>query len=201
MRLFVAVALDRGLRKALAREWEQAAERIAGGRRGPAPTREEQIHLTVRFLGETEDRRIADVIAATEAAARSVEPFAFVVRGLGCFPKPRLGRVFWAGLEPCPPLERLAARVESELRDLGFPPERRGFSPHVTLARAPGPPLRLAAPLDPEHPRFGEQEVDELTVMESRPSPRGSQYVPVAHAPLGSDAPGIAPLEAPSDGA
>jgi 2'-5' RNA ligase len=193
MRLFVAVTLDRGLQRALARAAAELPE-LGRGRRGPVATREEQIHLTVRFLGETEDMRIADVIAATEAAAAAFAPFSFVVRGLGCFPKPDVGRVFWAGLEPCPTLEQLALRVERELRERGFPPEPRGFSPHVTLARVKGAPIRLAAPLDPERPRFGEQEVDELTVMESRPSPRGSLYVPVAHAPLtGDEAPEGAP--------
>ena len=184
MRLFVAIELDKGLRRAIARSCEQRPEL----ERGVRPVGEEQLHLTVRFLGETSDDRIADVIAAAEDAAAAVPAFSFFVRGFGCFPKPHLAKVFWVGLEPSPPLETLARRVEAELRQRGFPPEPRGFSPHVTIGRAKGPPLRLREPFELEHPRFGEQQVDQLTVMESRPSPRGSTYVPVAHASLAEPA-------------
>lgn len=188
MRLFVAIELDPGLRRALARAWESHAPDLprAGGLR---PVGEERLHVTVRFVGETSDDRITDVIDAANAAAAAVPPFAFRVRGLGGFPKPQLARVLWAGIEPCKPLAEIVRRVEAELRARGFPPEPRGFSPHITLARAKGAPIRLATPLDPVEPSFGEQEVDALTVMESRLSPRGSIYVPVASSDLVEEAP------------
>ena len=191
MRLFVAVELDRGLQRALARAWDSIVPGLAIEPRGEGlrPVGEELLHVTLRFIGETSDDRITDVIAAAEAAAAAFTPFAFAVRGLGCFPKEQLARVLWAGIEPCKPLEQVARRVETELRARGFPPEPRGFSPHITLARAKGAPVRLAAPLDPLQPRFGEQEVDALTVMESRLSPRGPIYVPVAQASLADEAP------------
>jgi 2'-5' RNA ligase len=66
----------------------------------------------------------------------------------------------------------------------GFPPDPRGFTPHITLARVKGAPGRLKGPLDPERPRFGEQEVDEIVVMESLLSPRGPTYVHLSRAPL-----------------
>jgi 2'-5' RNA ligase len=180
VRLFVAIELDRALRRALAR----AAEPIVAAERCLRATSEEQIHLTLRFVGETPDDRIADVIEAAEAAAAPRAPFSIQVRGLGGFPKPQAVRVLWAGIEECQPLGSIARAVETELRNRGFPPESRGFSPHVTIARAKGAPSRRCGPLDPEQPRFGEQEVDELVVFESRPSPRGSLYVPVARAAL-----------------
>jgi 2'-5' RNA ligase len=186
MRLFVAVELDRALRQALARAWERSRHLVRGA---ASSVGEERIHLTLRFLGETPDPRIQDALEAAEAAAGTTRPFAFVMRGLGCFPKPTLGRVFWAGIEPCPPLEALARRIEVELRGRGFPPEPRGFSPHVTLARSKGPPVRLEAALDGREPRFGEQEVDELTLFESRLSPRGSTYVPLARVALSDPGP------------
>lgn len=185
MRLFVAVELDRGLRQALARAWEQRQTELCAGIRSVG---EERLHLTLRFVGETADERIADVVAAAEAAAARFEPFSFAVRGLGAFPRPRSAKVFWAGLEPCPVLEQLARTVDRELRERRFPPEPRRFSPHVTLARAKGPPVRLAAALEPDLPRFGEQEVDAVTVLESRLSPRGPVYVPVARLPLSEGA-------------
>ncbi len=180
MRLFVAVEFDPALRRALARTRDQLPWLGSAVK----PVAEELIHLTIRFVGETSDDRIGDVIDAAKSAAEAFAPFSFFVRGLGCFPRSDLARVLWAGIEPCPELTAIARQVESELVARGFPPDPRGFSPHVTLARAKGPPVRLRAPLDGERPRFGEQEVDALTVMESRLSPRGPTYVPIASAPL-----------------
>src|SRR5262245_13369503 len=154
---------------------------------GPAirPVAEAQLHLTLRFIGETPDDRLLLVEEAVRAATVGIEPFDFVVAGLGCFPHADAARVLWAGIEPCAPLQTLAERIEQELRARGFPPEMRRFSPHLTLARAKGRPARLREPLDPSQPRFGEQAVDDVVIFESRMSPRGSQYVPIANVPLG----------------
>lgn len=185
MRLFVALELDRGLRRAL----------VDGGARvlilGHDVRRvaEARLHLTLRFIGETADERIPDVVEAVEEAAAGVAPFAIGVRGLGAFPKPHVVRVLWAGIEPSEPLALLAQRVDAAIRRRGFPREPRGFSPHITLARVQGRPGRAAGPLDPERPRFGEQEVDALAVMESQTSPRGSTYVPLARVELAEAGP------------
>jgi 2'-5' RNA ligase len=180
VRLFVALELDRGLRRALV---EGAAPVLILGR-GVRRVDETRLHLTLRFLGETADERIPDVIEAVEEAAQAVAPFAIQIRGLGAFPKPHVVRVLWAGIEPSEPLARLAQRVDEAIRRRGFPREPRGFSPHITLARTQGRPGRAAGPLDPERPRFGEQEVDSIAVMESQTSPRGSTYVPLARVEL-----------------
>lgn len=180
MRLFVAVELDRGMKKALARARDEALAGLDGLR----ATADDGFHLTLRFVGEVSDDRITDVIAAAEAAADVASPFTLELRGLGCFPKPGVARVLWAGIEPCEPLARLARSVDAEVRRRGFPPEPKGFVPHITLARARGRPARLTVPLDAAVPRFGEQSVEEIVVMESRLSPRGPTYVPVARVPL-----------------
>lgn len=185
MRLFVALELDRALRKALA---------AAGGAvpllgRGVKPVAEALLHLTLRFVGETGDDRITELIDAVEEVAAVTPRFAVVVRGLGVFPKPRAVRVLWADLEPSPPLLELARNVDAAVRRRGFPPDPRGFLPHITLARAKGAPARLQRPLDPERPRFGEQEVDAIVVMESRLSPRGPTYVPLSRAELLEEVP------------
>jgi 2'-5' RNA ligase len=187
VRLFVALELDRGLRRALA----QGGERVAI--LGPNVRRvdESRLHLTLRFLGETADERIPDVVEAVEEAVEGVAPFAIVIRGLGAFPKPHVVRVLWAGIEPSAPLATLARRVDEAIRDRGFPREPRGFTPHITLVRAQGRPGRAAGELDPEQPRFGEQEVDRVAVMESRPSPRGPTYVPLARVELPDSETGV----------
>src|SRR6185295_4632440 len=127
---------------------------------------ESRLHLTLRFVGDVEDDRIADVIEAVEEAAAGVPPFSIIVRGLGVFPKPSVVRVLWAGIEPNAELGRLARRVDEAIRSRGFPPEPKGFTPHITLLRTQGRPGRVEVPLDGESPRFGEQEVDSAVVME-----------------------------------
>ena len=180
LRLFVALELDRALKKALA----------AAGREAPLLGRnvrmvaEPLLHLTLRFVGETSDDRITELVDAVAEVAAVTSRFSIVVRGLGVFPKPAAARVLWAGLEPSPPLLELARSIDAAVRRHGFPPEPRGFSPHVTLARAKGAPARVMGALDPERPRFGEQEVDEVVVMESQLSPRGPTYVPLSRAEL-----------------
>lgn len=89
-------------------------------------TRPENLHLTLAFIGETND-----LLKAT-AALEQVKgvPFKMRLRGAGHF-----GDLWWAGLEKCPPLEKLAADAQRALRKAGFPIEERPFRAHVTLAR------------------------------------------------------------------
>jgi 2'-5' RNA ligase len=180
LRLFVALELDRGLRKALAAAWKDVP--LLG--RNLRPVAEPLLHVTLRFVGETADDRITELIDAVAEVAARTTSFSIVVRGTGVFPKPAAVRVFWAGIEPSPHLMQLARNVDAAVRARGFPPEPRGFSPHITLARAKGAPGRLQGPLEAELPRFGEQEVDEVVVMESQLSPRGPTYVPISRATL-----------------
>jgi 2'-5' RNA ligase len=180
VRLFVALELDRALKKALAAAARQAP--LLG--RNVRTVAEPLLHLTLRFVGDASGDRIAELIDAVEEVAQATQRFAIVVRGTGVFPKPAAARVLWAGIEPSRELTALARSVDEAVRMRGFPPEPRGFSPHITLARVHGAPGRLQGPLDGERPRFGEQEVDEIVVMESQLSPRGPTYVPLSRAPL-----------------
>jgi 2'-5' RNA ligase len=176
MRLFVAIELDLRLRRELA----SAVERLGVPRQWLKVVAPEKLHLTLRFVGEVDEESAAQVVEATRAAAAAAAPFAVGVRGLGGFPRDDRASVLWAGVDDSAPLRELAARVESELVARGFAPEPRGFAAHVTLARSKGRPVRPRAPLDREAPRFGEQAVGEVVVMESRASPAGSAYVPFA---------------------
>lgn len=105
----------------------------------------EQQHLTLRFIGEVEGRRVDDLAEAL--AEVTTPPFELRLKGIGHFPPRGELRALWAGVEPSPPLRQLKRQVDAALRRAGLPPEGRKFSPHVTLARFRGPPPveRLAA--------------------------------------------------------
>jgi 2'-5' RNA ligase len=93
---------------------------------------DEQLHLTLRFIGEVE-RPLANDIAAALQDLRS-PAFDLRVAGVGKFER-RSGGALWAGVEPKEPVIALAAKVERTLHQVGLEPEHRAFSPHITLAR------------------------------------------------------------------
>ena len=137
MRLFVALPLPGDLIRALARVRE--ALRSDGEAAGARFTRPEGIHLTLRFLGETEAGRLEEVATAFAAAVAGTGALSLRASGIGFFPDPRRPRVIWVGVEgEDARLQALALRCEEEARRLCFAPEARPFRPHLTLARVEG---------------------------------------------------------------
>jgi 2'-5' RNA ligase len=132
MRLFVAINFPADLREAL---WRAAQPLREAG----FPIRwvgPEELHLTLKFLGEVAADREPELVACLDAAVRGAKPFVLPVGGFGAFPTASRPRVVWAGCEPLPALEWLQHRVEHEMHQLGFPLEGRAFRPHLTLGRA-----------------------------------------------------------------
>jgi 2'-5' RNA ligase len=94
------------------------------------------IHLTLKFLGDIDAADTSKIITALEEAVRGLPPFNLEVRGLGVFPNMSRIQIIWVGLYgDLGKLSQLQKRIETSLKPLGFPPEARPFSPHLTLAR------------------------------------------------------------------
>lgn len=107
----------------------------------PRWVRVDGLHLTLRFLGATPDTRQTDVAAAVRAAAEGVASFRIVLSGGGAFPNAIHPRVLWLGLvEGTDELAELARRLGERLAPLGWPPDSRPLTPHLTLARTDGVP-------------------------------------------------------------
>ena len=99
-------------------------------------TRPESIHLTLRFLGDTSPEKLPNISDALAAATHSCPAFVLTVEGLGCFPNLVMPRIVWTGIEePSGNLMALHSSIEGALESLGYPPEKRKFSPHLTLGR------------------------------------------------------------------
>jgi len=178
LRSFVAILLPDELRGRLGLEIEALRRHAAG----VAWVAAENLHITLKFLGGVEEARLAEVTAALERAT-TVPAFDVTVRGLGAFPTPRRPRVVWAGTTAAPAFVRLAEDVDRALGGLGFPPEGRGFTPHVTLGRVrePGRDPALAAALEAGATRpFGQLRVARASLMRSDLSPRGARYTELA---------------------
>ena len=145
---------------------------------------EDQLHLTLRFIGEVE-RPLAEDIAA--AMGRIHAPrFALRIAGTGRFDQSNSGAL-WAGVEPKAPVAALAAKVERACQSCGLPPERRAYHPHITLARWKGRRSREATAFLERSASLSSDpfEVDSFSLFESRLSRHGAHYEEVERYPLG----------------
>ena len=132
IRAFIAITPPTTLQQTMA-EVRQAFQRLALPWRWVTP---DQIHLTLRFLGNVPDESVTALLQAMTQAAQGQTAFPLRARALGCFPHPARPRVLWVGLDdPSQALGRLNERLTVALTPLGFPPEDRPFRPHLTLAR------------------------------------------------------------------
>lgn len=178
LRTFIAVALDGAARAALA-AWMAEVRPALPGFRWTEP---ENLHLTLRFLGDTAPGALPRLCEALAAAAGGFPAFSLTLRGAGAFPHAGAPRVIWAGAEGGPVLPALRARLEERVRVLGWAADTKPFRPHVTLARARDPRPRddVAAALARVRSRpWGTVAVDEVLLVQSTLTPAGPVYTPL----------------------
>jgi RNA 2',3'-cyclic 3'-phosphodiesterase len=178
VRAFFGLPLPAAHREGLAR-YISSCERLAPQFRW---TLEENLHLTVRFLGHVE-LSLAEAIAAGVAAA---PPAAFVLQlgDAGAFKRGKLARVVWLGVRAGErEAAELAAMVEAECVRAGLEEENRRFQPHLTLARA-RPREGAALPLLPAPPEMEPWRAEELILYRSRLGRAGSVYEPLVNIKL-----------------
>ena len=137
-----------------------------------------QLHLTLKFLGETNPQRVPEIIRALDEEAAARTPIQTSLIGLGAFPNIRRPAVIWCGLAPTAPLIEMADSLEQRLEGLGFPREQKAFKPHVTLARVKRRPDRQLTSLIDEFQQqhFGNQTLDQLTLYRSELTRTGPRY-------------------------
>jgi 2'-5' RNA ligase len=180
IRLFVAIDLP-----------QPVCDRLAGMGGGVPNARwvpPENMHLTLRFIGEVENGFAQDI---DTALTKLHSPgFDIELDGIGFFGKASAARVLWAGVRRSEPLLRLQTKVEAALWDAGVPAEERKFSPHVTLARMRRAPAGRLQHFVADHAAFlsGPIPVDHITLYSSFRSASGPVYQAEAEYPL--DPPG-----------
>lgn len=152
----------------------------------------ENLHLTLKFLGEISSDQVEVIAETLGQVARSVEPFSFVVKGVGGFPDLRKPRVLWVGVEATPPLMNLQRLVEQAMERLGFAPEGRAFHPHITLGRVKamtGIDKVKAILSEHANTEFGTVPADHLVLFKSDLSREGPTYTPIAILPFAKPSP------------
>jgi 2'-5' RNA ligase len=185
LRVFCAVELPEEVREAAAAHAARLRRDCPEARASWA--RPAGLHITLKFLGELERGRVAELSRAAGAAAEGCEPFRLSVEEAGTFPPRGAARVLWLGVrDESGGLARLRRRLEAACEAAGFAREGRAFKPHLTLARLRSP--RGALELSEAHRRtpFGPHafDVPELLVMRSELGPGGSRYTPLSRHPL-----------------
>ena len=174
-RLFAAVRPPPGIRDFLAD--------LMGGIAGARWQDDDQLHLTLRFIGEVDRHTARDVHAALGGIRQA--PFELAVSGLGMFEKRGLTHTIWAGVAPQEPAKALHKKVDQAMMRVGVPPDERAFHPHITLARL----NRSAGPVHDFLARSGGVasppfRVDAFGLFESQLTPEGAVYTELESYPL-----------------
>jgi RNA 2',3'-cyclic 3'-phosphodiesterase len=149
----------------------------------------ENLHVTLLFLGEVEDREVARVCKIVAHCAQNEKAFPITVATVGCFPNPRRPRIVWIGIgEGTQSLCRIRDAMESALLELGYRCEDRRYTPHITLGRVRSdrPPDKFSAALTKQVGwQGGDITVTEILIMGSELTPQGPKYTVLGRAPLG----------------
>mgnify|MGYP002779648670 CR=1 FL=1 len=177
-RIFVAVDISEEARRQAAAHIENLKKQFPRLRVGWE--RPEKLHLTLKFLGDTDDWRLANLTEAVEsAAARQISNFKLQVSSTGVFPNQRRARVLWLGvIDGSGNLRKLNETLENECAARGLAREQRDFKAHLTIARLREP--EKSGSLIEAHLRQNFEAVDfeisEIVIYESELLPQGSRY-------------------------
>lgn len=166
-RLFLAIDFPESIRQELL-EIQPAPVR------GVRLTKPDQLHLTLHFLGET---KLESTLAALQTVAASA--FSLAMQGVGKFGSAHRDVILWAGVRNNPPLQSLHAALATTLTPIGYQPEPRPFSPHITLARCQSnAPRRVIEEFLQTNAGFATPEfpVAEFVLYSSELTPHGSVY-------------------------
>ncbi len=151
-------------------------------------TETENLHITLCFLGEVDDREIPTVCRLVQGAAKGHAPFPMTVETVGAFPHLRTPRILWVGVnDGADVLTALHDGLEPGFEGLGYRREERRYKPHVTLGRVRGDKTgpKLAAALAAQaNWHAGETTVQEILVMGSHLGPQGPRYTVLGRAKL-----------------
>ncbi|MDD5348166.1 MAG: RNA 2',3'-cyclic phosphodiesterase [Candidatus Omnitrophica bacterium] len=179
MRAFIAIALPPEIKRYLAK----VQEKLAAGNADVKWVEPDNIHLTLKFLGEIDEPAREKIRSTISDIARSVAPFSVRLASCGAFPRIESARVIWMGVgQGERELQSIAGLIEERMSQLGIAREDRPFSSHITLGRTrSGKNLKgLAALLkdlcERQPDKIYEFQADRITLFKSTLTPRGPRY-------------------------
>ncbi|MEA5078888.1 MAG: RNA 2',3'-cyclic phosphodiesterase [Anaerolineaceae bacterium] len=182
LRLFIAIELSIQIQQALVDLIHQISP-LAD--RSVRWVTQDHLHLTLKFLGDTPTTLLPGLNTVLAAVANAQRGFELSAQGCGVFPNPNRPRVLWAGVTCPPELSNLQKSLEMQLMPLGYKPEDRPFSPHLTLGRvsdsADAEKMRIVVKALQEHQKseFGSVNIQKFTLFQSTLTPKGPLYTPL----------------------
>ncbi|MBV6450994.1 MAG: RNA 2',3'-cyclic phosphodiesterase [Anaerolineales bacterium] len=192
MRAFIAFEIPREIQQAIYKTTSPLRAELNRCVRWTPP---ENIHLTLKFLGEIPPAQVDALTSALRVQADSVPAFKVEVGGLGSFPDVKRARVLWIGIQAPAEIQTLQRGIESACARLGYESESRGFSPHLTIGRV----RQQATPADAQKIRraleaatidsLGAVRVDSVHLFKSDLQKSGAVYTKIFSAPLKAVAP------------
>jgi 2'-5' RNA ligase len=187
IRAFIAIELPQDMQTRLAELLHILKQAIPYSVRWVPPG---NIHLTLKFLGESSPNNIALLSKNLPTITSRHHPFDFHIGGLGAFPNLRRPRVIWVGIQAPSMLGDLQRSIEREMQLLGYAPEERPFSPHLTLGRVnqnatPEEVHQISSALSKQSINdLGRVSVKEIILFRSELLPNGARYTPLVKAHL-----------------
>jgi 2'-5' RNA ligase len=186
-RTFIAIELPAAVRRDIAQHIDQLRRAFPEVR--ASWSREDNLHLTLKFLGDVSVTRIANLSEACTAATSNIEPFELVIDGCGTFPPHGRPKVLWVGISSVrlettqPPLLHLHQSIEDACAAAGFPRESRPYHPHLTIARLRE--SRDSRTLAEKHRQSSLQPhaftVSEVILFRSELSSKGAKHAHLSH--------------------
>ena len=184
LRLFIAIETPTDIRPQLG----AIRDHLKSSNAGVKWESDEKLHVTLKFLGNTDDQLLPQIVYTIEGVGQRSAPLEVRYKGVGCFPNPTSPRVIWIGVEDQKDnLNPVQREIESSLIHLGFEREEKEFHPHVTLGRVKGTSGINSLLRTMESITFESQPVTirEIALIKSELHPEGSIYTTLKRIPLG----------------
>lgn len=184
IRCFIAVELPDAVKRGIS----QSVEVLKKSGADVSWVKEDNIHITLKFLGDTDEELIPSIREALQKKMSPCEPFYITISGAGCFPGMKRPRVLWVGIEDVSGLKKVRNDVEEVMSRFEFEPEMRDFSPHITIGRVRSQrkTAELAARLgELGSLSFDKLQVNRISLMKSVLKPAGAEYSTLAEIPFG----------------
>ncbi len=176
MRTFIAIDLNESLKNNIC-EYINELKKINQSK--IKWIKENGMHITLKFLGEISEDKVSDIDNILEKTAEQHKPFPITFKGTGYFPNRKKPRVLWIGIENNTILCDIQSQLEDKLQSLGFPKEKRTFSPHLTMGRIKKP-FHLQSILSKisadQEKYFGEMTAQKITFFQSILKSSGAEY-------------------------
>lgn len=144
--------------------------------RGLKPSSINQLHITLRFIGDVEEDRIDEIEEIVNNAIRNVKRGRLNLKGVGAFPNERNPRILWVGIDSELPLVKITEEISRGLKSAGIQFDEKPFKPHITVGRIEGHPNLTHLINNYRNMEFTTYIPDSIRIMKSELTPKGAEH-------------------------